>query len=187
MGIEFRGTVPRLIIRHSLKSLQKPLMSSTDFVQRTLFQEIFKRFVGEPRPFFMDHCNLQVPSNAIGSPYKPTWFEIRKVCPGIEDNAWQSFPSGHTGSSFAAGTFLALYLNAKLKAFSNYHTSFWKQMCVLAPLLGAALVSIGMIVDCVSQNPARRISSYRPQRGNSSSRSPVTDRASRTIIPTMSS
>ena len=126
-------------------------MPLTDFAQRTLFQEIFKRFVGEPRPYFMNHCNLNVPPNTIGSPYKPTWFKIREVCPDIEDNAWQSFPSGHTGSSFAAGTFLALYLNAKLKAFSNYHTNYWKQMCVLAPLLGAGLVSIGMIIDCVSQ------------------------------------
>ena len=161
-------------------------MPLTNFAQRTLFQEIFKRFVGEPRPYFMNHCNPRV-GNAIGSPYKPTWFEIRNVCPDIEDNAWQSFPSGHTGSSFAAGTFLALYLNAKLKAFSNYHTGFWKQMCVLAPLLGALLVSIGMIVDCVSQHSVRKITSYRPRHSIGLSKSPVTDRASRTIMPTMSS
>ena len=91
----------------------------------------------------------------IGSPYSPTWFRIGDICTQpLQPTAWESFPSGHTGSSFTAGTFLAIYLNAKIKAFSNYNTSFWKYMCVLAPLLGAALISTGMIIDCVSAYPA---------------------------------
>ena len=96
----------------------------------------------------------EIPSGIIGSPYSPTWFNIRDICTrDLNPNSWQSFPSGHTGSSFAAGTFLALYLNAKLKAFSNYQTSFWKSICVLAPLFGAGLISTGMIIDCVSLYP----------------------------------
>ena len=96
-----------------------------------------------------------ISTSIIGSPYSPTWFRITDICAKpLAPNAWQSFPSGHTGSSFAAGTFLAIYLNAKLKAFSNYNTSFWKYLCVLAPLLGAVLISTGMIIDCVSLYPA---------------------------------
>ena len=59
----------------------------------------------------------------------------------------QSFPSGHTSESFFMGTFLALYLNAKLKAFSDYHTSFWKWLAVMLPLLGACLVAGTLVVD----------------------------------------
>jgi len=61
----------------------------------------------------------------------------------------QSFPSGHTGTAFAAATILALYLNAKLKATSNYHTNFGKHLAVVSPLIGALLVAVGMIIDKV--------------------------------------
>ena len=64
--------------------------------------------------------------------------------------ALQSWPSGHTMSCFAAATFLSLYLNAKLKAFSDYHTGFWKMILVLLPLLVASYVGMTLIVDHVS-------------------------------------
>ena len=78
------------------------------------------------------------------------------ACQGkLKPDAMQSFPSGHTGNSFAAATFLALYLNAKLKAFSDYHTNFAKQMAIVAPLIGAGLIAAGMVVDRVSSiNPS---------------------------------
>ncbi len=62
----------------------------------------------------------------------------------------QSFPSGHTGSAFACGVFLALYLNAKLKAFSDYNTSFWKMVAVVSPIIGAIIVAGGLTIDHVS-------------------------------------
>lgn len=61
-----------------------------------------------------------------------------------------SFPSGHTAQSFMAGTFLALYLNAKLKPFGDFHTSFWKMMFVLAPIIGAMFVAGSLVADRVS-------------------------------------
>lgn len=61
--------------------------------------------------------------------------------------AMQSFPSGHTSESFFLGTFLALYLNAKLKAFSDYHTGFWKWLAVMLPLFGACLIAGTLVVD----------------------------------------
>ncbi len=61
--------------------------------------------------------------------------------------AMQSFPSGHTSEAFFVGTFLALYLNAKLKAFSDYHTSFWKWLVVMFPLFGSCLIAGTLIVD----------------------------------------
>lgn len=65
-------------------------------------------------------------------------------------HAMQSFPSGHSGMAFAVGVFLSLYLNAKLKSFADYHTSFWKVLVVLLPLVGAMLVAGGLMVDKVS-------------------------------------
>lgn len=59
----------------------------------------------------------------------------------------QSFPSGHTSEAFFVGTFLALYLNAKLKAFSDYHTSFWKWLAVMFPLFGSCLIAGTLVVD----------------------------------------
>ena len=64
----------------------------------------------------------------------------------------QSFPSGHTGSAFAVGVFMSLYLNAKVKAHSDCVTSFWKQWLVLTPLFGALLIACGVWVDCVSSS-----------------------------------
>lgn len=61
--------------------------------------------------------------------------------------AMQSFPSGHTSESFFLGTFLALYLNAKLKAFSDYHTGFWKWLAVMFPLFGSCLMAGTLVVD----------------------------------------
>ena len=63
----------------------------------------------------------------------------------------QSFPSGHAGTAFAAGVFLSLYLNAKLKALADYHTSFLKLLVVLSPLIGAMLMAGNLMIDHVSQ------------------------------------
>ena len=74
--------------------------------------------------------------------------------PNVKDpalkQALQSFPSGHAGIAFAVGVFLSLYLNAKLKAFADYHTSLWKVVVVLLPLVSAALIAGGLMIDHVS-------------------------------------
>ena len=56
---------------------------------------------------------------------------------------------GHTIEAFCAGVFLSLYLNAKLKACSDYHTSFWKLIVVLSPIVGAAVIAASVVVDHV--------------------------------------
>lgn len=62
----------------------------------------------------------------------------------------QSFPSGHTATASTVGVYLALYLNAKLKAFSDYQTSYWKMIVVLLPLIGAGCVAGLLVIDGVS-------------------------------------
>ena len=57
---------------------------------------------------------------------------------------------GHTMEAFCVGVFLSLYLNAKLKACSDYHASFWKLVVVLSPIVGAAFIAASVVVDHVS-------------------------------------
>jgi membrane-associated phospholipid phosphatase len=66
------------------------------------------------------------------------------------ENSLQAFPSGHASSSFAAAIFLALYLNAKLKVFSDHASPFWAFMVMLTPLILASLVSGSMYTSHVS-------------------------------------
>ena len=66
-----------------------------------------------------------------------------------EDQTDSKIEGGHTIEAFCAGVFLSLYLNAKLKACSDYHTSFWKLMVVLSPIVGAAFIAASVVVDHV--------------------------------------
>ena len=61
----------------------------------------------------------------------------------------QSFPSGHAANSFSSGTFIALYLNAKLKTFADQPTYLPILILTIAPLLFASLVSGSMYVSHV--------------------------------------
>ena len=144
---------------------------------RILFQFILKQYIGGFRPYFMTLCNpnpknltrylerIRSSSTTTFKPskYTPTEqmviynrvFATPADCQTIGNqgalvHAMQSFPSGHSGMAFAVGVFLSLYLNAKLKSFADYHTSFWKVLVVLIPLLGAMLVAGGLMVDKVS-------------------------------------
>lgn len=79
------------------------------------------------------------------------WATI-SVCRGTPEAikaAMQSFPSGHSASVLTAGVFLALYLNAKLKAFANYQTRLWKMVLVIMPVVGAICAAGLLIVDGV--------------------------------------
>ena len=46
--------------------------------------------------------------------------------------------------------FLALYLNAKLKAFADTPTAFWKMIFVIAPVLAAGFAAATLVIDHVS-------------------------------------
>ena len=74
----------------------------------------------------------------------------RSICTGdtkeINDSL-ESFPSGHTTAGFAGFVFLYLYLNAKLKVWSNYHPAFWKLIATYAPILGATLIGGALTID----------------------------------------
>lgn len=125
-------------------------LHGADTRSRTMLEEIFKRFICRPRPYFLDAC--QPDGSREGLPrsvYAPVWATMKSCTRHVEPDAMQSFPSGHTGHTFAAAMFLALYLNAKTKAFADHYTLFGSQLIIVIPFVGAGLVSASMIVDKV--------------------------------------
>lgn len=74
----------------------------------------------------------------------------RMVCTGDKDeidDSLESFPSGHSTAAFAGFVFLYLYLNAKLKVWSNHHPAMWKLIATYAPILGATLIAGTLTID----------------------------------------
>lgn len=129
----------------------------------TLFQVFIKWLIGGLRPNFLEVCKPDI-SRASRSGGNSTGLEgtgfggimyTFEICSAMDDteqrrsvfNALQSFPSGHTTTSFAGFIFLYLYLNAKLKVFSNYHPSMWKLALTYAPVLCATLIGGSLTVD----------------------------------------
>ncbi|ETS79532.1 hypothetical protein PFICI_09385 [Pestalotiopsis fici W106-1] len=124
------------------------------------FQVSLKWIVGGLRPFFYDVCNPDInralshelfdSSGLNGVGYQDYMFS-RDVCRTTSkaalDNAMQSFPSGHASTVFSGMVFLFLYLNAKLKVFSNYQPAMWKLVLIFVPILVATLVGGSLSVD----------------------------------------
>ncbi|KAI0155534.1 phosphatidic acid phosphatase type 2/haloperoxidase [Pestalotiopsis sp. NC0098] len=128
-------------------------------ITAAVFQVFLKWLIGGLRPHFLDVCkpDLSLASNAAGAVgagynaagYKSLYY-TREICTGdIDeiDDSLESFPSGHTTAAFAGFVYLYLYLNAKLKVFSNYHPAMWKLIAIYAPILGAVLIGGALTID----------------------------------------
>lgn len=107
--------------------------------------------LGELRPNFIDLCRPDY--GRLDDQGTVQFVKVKDVCTTAGKNikfGMQAFPSGHTMTAFTVGVFVALYLNAKLKAFSDYHTSYWKMVIVITPVLAAGFVAATVMVDHVS-------------------------------------
>ena len=155
--------LPEAIAESDLSICKSQQTSTTTNVPpRSLIQVITKQYVGAFRPYFLSACNPDIAileelarqsATSAGNEYLPYHrvFATSRIChPTNEHHLWtamHSWPSGHTGTAFTVGIFLSLYLNAKLKAFSNYRTGFWKMFAITAPLIGAILIAGGLTID----------------------------------------
>lgn len=120
-------------------------------ITATVFQVFLKWLIGGLRPHFLDVCKPNVPlwGYQTGNGWTRLMYD-RGVCTGDKDQidkSLESFPSGHSTAAFAGFIFLYLYLNAKLKVFSNYHPSYWKLVALYAPVLGATLIGGALTID----------------------------------------
>jgi len=128
-------------------------------ITAAVFQVFIKWLIGGLRPHFLDVCkpDFSLASNAPGvvgaglngAGYNSLYY-TREICTGdpkeINDSL-ESMPSGHSTAAFAGFVFLSLYLNGKLKLFSNYHPAMWKLAAVYAPILGATLIAGSLTID----------------------------------------
>ncbi|RYP46227.1 hypothetical protein DL768_007546 [Monosporascus sp. mg162] len=120
---------------------------------------MIKLLVGGLRPHFYDLCKpdptlaSQAQRNTTGQNgvgYQ-NYMYTSEICTVDHNqhlwNGLESFPSGHSSTIFAGMVFLYLYLNAKLKVFSNYHPSMWKLVVLYLPILLACIISGLLTVD----------------------------------------
>ncbi|KAK1911432.1 hypothetical protein P3342_012733 [Pyrenophora teres f. teres] len=137
-------------------------------IAAAVFQVFIKWLIGGLRPHFLAVCKPVIPQsmlasvgannngNEAGGPfgnvangYRQIMFD-RSICTGDKNeinDSLESMPSGHTTAAFAGFVFLYLYLNAKLKVFSNYHPAMWKLIALYAPILGACLIGGALTID----------------------------------------
>ncbi|TVY89702.1 putative lipid phosphate phosphatase 3-like protein [Lachnellula willkommii] len=113
-----------------------------------IFQVILKWLIGGFRPHFLTVCKPSV-QQGTGNGLGQIMYD-RRVCTGDQkeiDDSLESFPSGHSTAAFSGFVFLSLYLNAKLKVWSNYHPAMWKLIAIYAPILGATLIAGALTID----------------------------------------
>ncbi|EQL01490.1 PAP2 superfamily protein [Ophiocordyceps sinensis CO18] len=126
-------------------------------IAAAVFQVFIKWLIGGLRPHFLDVCRPDVArvaaaASTTGYNYKGfrQIYFTSEVCTGDRNqinDSLESMPSGHTTAAFAGFVYLYLYLNAKLKVFSNYHPAMWKLIALYAPLLGAVLIGGALTID----------------------------------------
>ncbi|KAF8470701.1 phosphatidic acid phosphatase type 2/haloperoxidase, partial [Kalaharituber pfeilii] len=121
-----------------------------------VIQIIIKLVVVGLRPHFLTVCNPMSPSEAAAAGVQPKGgfgglYYTTDVCRETDAkklaNAMQSFPSGHAAAAWTGLFYLSLYLNGKLKPFSNYHPSWWKFLAFLAPMVAATLLAGSLTLD----------------------------------------
>lgn len=119
-------------------------------INAAVFQVFIKWLIGGLRPHFLAVCKPALPvSNAAGAGYLQIMYN-RSICTGDRkeiNDSLESMPSGHSTAAFAGFIFLYLYLNGKLKVFSNYHPSMWKITALYMPVLGAVLIAGSLTID----------------------------------------
>lgn len=120
-------------------------------ITAAVFQVFLKWLIGGLRPHFLAVCKPRIPkgSNPTGNGFDGVMYD-RSWCTGEKDDiddSLESFPSGHTTAAFAGFVYLYLYLNAKLKVWSNYHPAYWKLIVTYIPILGAVLIGGALTID----------------------------------------
>lgn len=117
-----------------------------------VFQVFLKWLIGGLRPHFLTVCEPIIPTRApIKARYGPRIIMYdRNVCTGDKrqiNNSLESFPSSQSTVAFSGFVYLAIYLNAKLKIWSNYHSAMWKMALLWSPILIASLISASLTID----------------------------------------
>ncbi|KAH6919092.1 lipid phosphate phosphatase 1 [Coprinopsis sp. MPI-PUGE-AT-0042] len=141
------------IRRRSLTDLLTSFLGIVKSVLTAALLQVFiKCLIGGLRPHFYDACKPEVPTagEGTGTGFAHLMYD-QSICTGenkehIKD-AVKSMPSGHSAAAWGGLLFLSLYFNAQLKLMSGHNPAYWKMILVFAPLLGATLMSLALILD----------------------------------------
>ncbi|RVD86105.1 uncharacterized protein DFL_004399 [Arthrobotrys flagrans] len=141
-------SVLELCTRGSFIVFARGILGAINSVIMCCFVQILiKTLVGGYRPSWFEICKPQPDGPGVG--FDGTWYKWT-VCTGDQEKinwALESFPSGHVATSFAAGVFLSLYINAKLKVFSDYRVNPIIMVLFLTPLTLAVLMGGAISAD----------------------------------------
>lgn len=120
-------------------------------ISAAVFQVFIKWLIGGLRPHFLYVCapDLARVQAEGGQGFRNIMFQ-RDICTGDQkeiNDSLESMPSGHSTAAFAGLIFLYLYLNGKMKIFSNHHPAMWKLILLYSPVLGACLIAGALTID----------------------------------------
>lgn len=97
-------------------------------VAEGLFSTFLKRFVGRPRPYFFQRCG----------------WDGSSCVEDVNDDAYQSFPSGHATLSFSTLGFTTLYLLGKVHLFAPQQSPSRSFLDIRDGLALLALLPMGL-------------------------------------------
>jgi membrane-associated phospholipid phosphatase len=115
-------------------------------VTAAAFQALLKWLVGGLRPHFLAVCQPDIRlaqgaqpdslhdlgNESTGSGYGQLYY-TSEICTGDRtevNDSLESFPSGHATAAFAGFVYLSIYLNARLKVFSDHVSTFQNLSCM---------------------------------------------------------
>ena len=151
--------VPTILIALFFNIRLISLWDFTNSIMATVYAIIFaecanvllKTFVTAFRPYFLTVCDPDPDLVAAGGRgFGGLYFNIdicRQPDMRLLKQSMTSFPSGHATCAFAGLGVLFLYLNGKLKPWGNYRPMSWEVPVVVAPLIGATLISCSVLVN----------------------------------------
>ncbi|KAI7325129.1 PAP2-domain-containing protein [Hortaea werneckii] len=132
------------IFRPSPHKLHVTLLGLAISILLTSFlTDIFKNAIGRPRPDLLARCDpaLDTPVDQLVS---------IDVCTNtnrhVVQDAWRSFPSGHSSFSFAGLGWMALFFASQTHAIRP-RASLATALLSVSPLVGAALVAVSRLED----------------------------------------
>ena len=133
-----------VVVRSDLQKAHITLLGLFISLILTAFiTDVIKNAVGRPRPDLLARCQPApgTPSEGLVSIDVCTETRIH-----VLQDGWRSFPSGHSSFAFSGLGYLALFFASQMHVFRP-RADLARQIMVLAPLLGAALIAISRLED----------------------------------------
>merc|ERR1712187_852633 len=110
--------------------------------------QLLKKTVGRPRPDFFGRCigNSNLPPIASAIKWASPGYPLCTGSGYVMEQAYMSFPSGHSSTAFAGLSMLTLFLISRFHLFKGSANGM-QYMLAFAPLVIAAWVAATRVID----------------------------------------